>query len=66
MAIDRKAAEEVLAKVQVAQTEFWDALSELETALEIDDLDSSRDYEGVTIDDLLDLVDGEEEDEEVA
>ena len=59
MTIDKPAAEEILSRVQVAQTKFWDALNELEAAIG-HDLDSVRDFAEMTLDDLLE----EEEDDE--
>lgn len=51
---DRTEAESLLLQAQLAQTAFWDAMLELETALGGIEIDDSQDLEGKTIDDLID------------
>jgi len=53
----RSDAEQLLERVQNAQDAYWSALSELEAETGLD-LDSTRDYSGLSVDDL------NEEDEE--
>ena len=51
--IDRATAEELLATATHLQAAFWDALSELEVALDGIEIDGTRDLSETTIDDLL-------------
>lgn len=53
MTVDKAAAEKALEMVRMTQTAFWDAMNELENELGGADLDSSRDYSEMTIEDLL-------------
>ena len=56
--IDKARAEELLATAVQLQGMFWDALSELEEALDGIEIDANRDLSETTIDQLVD----EEED----
>lgn len=51
--IDKTRAEELLVTAAQLQAAFWDALSELEAALERIEISATRDLSETTIDDLL-------------
>jgi hypothetical protein len=51
--IDRARAEELLATATQLQTAFWDALLELEGALDGIEIDGNRDLSETTIDELM-------------
>jgi hypothetical protein len=51
--IDRARAEELLVTATHLQAAFWDALTELEGALNGIEIDGTRDLSETTIDDLL-------------
>jgi len=61
---ERKDAENAFEDVQEAQTVYWEALSQLEALTGLE-LDSSRDFEGLTLEDLEEDEEEEEEDETV-
>jgi hypothetical protein len=54
--------EGLLARAARLQTEFWDALGDLEAALDIE-IESTRDLTGYTVEDLLESDDDDEDDE---
>lgn len=59
--MDKAAAQMALDEVQETQTAFWNALSRLESELGGIELESTDDFIGLTLDDLLEQVDGEGE-----
>ena len=54
--IDRARAEELLAAATQLQAAFWDALSELEEALDGIEIDGTRDLSETTIDELIETA----------
>ena len=54
-------AEALLANAARLQTEFWDAIGDLEKELGIE-IDSSNDLQGVTVEDLLEETEDESDD----
>ncbi len=52
---------DALELVASTQTAFWGALSDLERVTEIDDIDSNRDFEGMSVEDLF-VGEGADED----
>ena len=61
--IDRARAEELLASATQIQGMFWDALSDLEGALDGIEIDGTRDLSEMTIDELIEESDEGGDDE---
>ena len=64
--IDRAKAEELLATATQLQAAFWDALSELEGALDGIEISGTRDLSETTIDELMEEADESDDDTTVA
>jgi hypothetical protein len=58
--IDRARAEELLAAATQLQAAFWDALSELEGALDGIEIDGTRDLSETTVDELMEEAEDED------
>jgi hypothetical protein len=64
--IDKANAEELLAAAAQLQGMFWDALSDLEDALDGIEIDGNRDLSETTIDELMEEADEDGDDTTVA
>ena len=64
--VDRAKAEELLATATQLQAAFWDALSELEGALDGIEISGTRDLSETTIDELMEEADESDDDTTVA